>query len=143
MSNITKAQKQALAAILRRQDLFDDRSAIYSEHTGRNITSTGQLTQREAHELIKSLSPTRTGQPNWRPGQTMRRAIISAAKEMGWITPEGKPDMQSLHGWLVKYGMYHKPLNDLDPSELAKTLTQIRKARDSYFTRASSPQKEH
>ncbi len=61
----------------------------------------------------------------------LRKGIISMAKSIGWLVEnptnpqEPKIDLERLENWCLKYGMFHRPLNDLTEAELGKTLKQF------------------
>ncbi len=63
----------------------------------------------------------------------MRKKIISYAYQMQWVTQEGKADMPRLNNWCVKYGMFHKPLNDHNMPELVQLVTQVEKLYKSHL----------
>jgi len=61
----------------------------------------------------------------------LRKGIISMAKSIGWLvenpanSQEPKIDLERLENWCLKYGMFHKALNEMTEAELGKTLKQF------------------
>jgi hypothetical protein len=93
-----------------------------------------ELTKQQANELIRSLAP-KTVSNNAHVQQaeacnTMRRKIISMAREMGWhttcpYTGKLKADMQRIENWCCTYGYLHKNLNQYTYQELPHLITQM------------------
>lgn len=86
------------------------------------------ISSKEASEMINSFKESVYGPQPDDPCQEMRRKIISMAHQIGWQLPAyGKPkvNMEKLEGWCLKYGQFHKPLNDHNETELAKLVTQF------------------
>lgn len=82
------------------------------------------ISTTEANKLIREL---RT-----EPDQCdiMRKKIISMAKTIGWVTyPHGptKPvaDMDRIEKWCVKFGKFHKKLNQHTYKELTELVSQF------------------
>lgn len=55
--------------------------------------------------------------------QRQRRKIIAILAERG-ATKDGKPDMEHIQAWVLKYGYLHKELNAYTPNELPRLVTQ-------------------
>lgn len=90
---------------------------------GRTDTTTG-LFQKEAASLILVLQ--RAANSAWTPSERMRRHVISIAHEMGWEQSNGAVDMGRLNNWCVKYGQFHKKLNEHTEEELKLLVKQFK-----------------
>ena len=55
--------------------------------------------------------------------QRQRRKIIAILAGRG-ATKDGRPDMERIHAWVLKYGYLHQPLNAYGPKELPRLVTQ-------------------
>jgi hypothetical protein len=130
MKPITTKQVQFIKVLLAQRQLMDDSPAIASQYSAQRTTHISQLTVAEGIHLIKTLTAQSTAKP---PEETMRRKLISQAREMGWVVSvpneQGKhivkADMPRIQAWCATYGYLHKDLNSYNLEELPKLLTQF------------------
>lgn len=108
----------------------EDQKKIVQENTGGRTTSTRELTDSEARQILAQLksldgASTREDQEKAKADK-MKRNIIRMAHEMGWkIKGSSKIDMKRLNDWCTKSGYLHKPLDNHIYSELPKLVTQF------------------
>ena len=90
-------------------------SAEFKDENG-NIS----VSYNEAHELILKL---RGGED---PSDLMRKKILSMVRTMRWYLPNGETvDVDKVDSWCMKYGMFHKKLNDHSYKELTELVSQF------------------
>lgn len=78
------------------------------------------ITYQDAHNLIIQL------QGSSDPADLMRKKIISMARTMRWyVAGTEKADIDRIDNWCIKYGQFHKRLNDHTHDELTKLVTQF------------------
>ena len=85
----------------RRQHGMDEetyRSMLHEASNGRT-SSTKELTQEEAFRLIDKLVRQTS---NDVACDRMRKKIIGMARELGWLTTEGKADMERINNWCCR-----------------------------------------
>lgn len=66
------------------------------------------------------------------PANRMRRKIIALFAKMDY-TNEDRADMERINKWCVKYGQFHKQLNDHSALELTQLTAQVEKVYKSYL----------
>ena len=54
----------------------------------------------------------------------MRRKVIGILAARGAVNRQGKPEMQHVQAWVIKYGYMHKELNAYTVLELPKLVSQ-------------------
>lgn len=93
-----------------------DKEEVVSDFTNGRTKSLRELTDKEFTDLMRRLQEYNT----LPPGDTIRKKMISLAKQMQWgtTTPE---IIARLNGWLVKQ-KFKKPLMQLDVPQLALML---------------------
>ena len=120
--------------------------------TGGRVSSTKELTWKEAQQLIEKLSGITVEQPrvpkvltreqqmaldikmaDKRECDKKRKLLIRYAHQMGWEQADGKADMNRLNGWCINYGQFHKPLMEHTSTELSKIAVQLEKAYKDYL----------
>lgn len=89
-----------------------------------------QLYKDEATQLIKWLLNSLKVQVT--PKEKMMRKILSLAHELHWELSHAsrhgksnKVDMAKLDEWCMRYGQFHKPLDQHNEMELTKLVTQF------------------
>ena len=121
-----------LQTLRRQHNLTEEayRSMIDHATKGRS-TSTRELTQQEAFELIDGLvksSPkgNRFAERNESSGK-MRRKLLAYAREMGWVQKGAmqKVDLERVNEWCRKYGFGKKELRAYSYFELPKLVSQF------------------
>lgn len=123
MSTETRTKNmRALHAQLNALRMMDDKVAILKTITDNRTGSARELTDAELQKAVDHLSQYR---PKPKPGDKMRKAIISMAHEMGWRVA-GKADMQRINNWCVASGKFHKRLNDHSLTELTALVSQFK-----------------
>lgn len=108
----------------RRQHGMDEETyrAMLHEASNGRTTSTKELTQEEAFRLIDKLVRQTS---NDVACDRMRKKIIGMARELGWLTTEGKADMERVNNWCCRYGFGKKKLNFYSEKELPKLVSQF------------------
>jgi len=117
------------------------KAQMVQQYTDGRETSTTKLSWKEAADLIKDLEGQLAGADkqvlNDGKADRKKKLILHYAHQMKWqITEEGKKpkiDMARVNDWCVKYGMYHKALNDHSVGELSKLVAQFEKVYKSYL----------
>jgi hypothetical protein len=131
MKPITTKQVQFIKVLLQQRQLIDDSAGIAMQYSTNRTSHISELTVAEGIHLIKVLTAQNPTAKT--PEETMRRKLISQAREMGWIVTvtneQGKhivkADMPRIQLWCTTYGYLHKDLNSYNLDELPKLLTQF------------------
>lgn len=111
--------------LLKTTGLTSQKASLVNAFTNGRSTSSKDLNDYEAIELIKFLKGQTAGKDD--AAQKMRRKMISLAHELHWHVPgTGKVDMEKLNGWCVNNGKYKKLLNDHSYEELVNLLSQFK-----------------
>lgn len=119
----TARQKSAIFTLLGRHGLMDEKENIIATFTDGRTTSTKEMTDREAREMIQYLM-----KHNPRAGaeDKMRKKVLSMAHEMGWrVVGTEKISMARVNQWCITYGYLHKPLDQYSYDELPKLISQF------------------
>jgi len=66
------------------------------------------------------------------PANRMRHKIIALFAKMDYVNDD-RADMDRINKWCVKYGQYHKQLNDHNAQELIKLTAQVEQVYKSYL----------
>lgn len=64
-----------------------------------------------------------------------RRKIIALLCKIGYLTADGKADMQRIYQWVKSHGYLHKPLNAYTAEELPRLVTQAELFYKSHIER--------
>lgn len=125
MKTASTNQIKALHAILRKQGLISIKTELVASASGGRTESSKELTAVEMKALLESLSLETSD-------NKMRRKIIKLAHDKGWQVFDQRKaklvaDMQRINNWCVKYGQFHKPLNEHDTKELVSLVSQFEK----------------
>lgn len=105
----------------------DTQRDVIAGFTGGRTEHTSQMKPAEAANLVRYLETTARKSPEVR----MRRKIIHLAHLIGWKDKAGKANTARIDNWCIKYGQFHKPLNDHSYKELVKLLTQFEQVFNS------------
>jgi hypothetical protein len=105
------------------------RSLVFGFTNGRSESSK-DMNDTEAIDLINYL---KQHDKQGEAAEKMRRKIIHHAKEMGWLLPGNKANMQRINEWCEKYGYLHKPLNKYSYEELPKLVSQFANGVYKYY----------
>jgi len=126
----TKGQVACIRTMLAKLHLAADKEAIIAGASQQRTTSTRELSTAEATLLIRWL---KSQDPEEVSAEKMRKKIISQARGMGWIAPNGKADMQRLDAWMQKSSYLKKKINQYQYTELPKLVTQFERVYLSFL----------
>jgi hypothetical protein len=136
-----KQQNSALHALISDLNInAEQKEELVFQYTNERTTSSSKMLITECQSLINHLNSIKKGftaKPNaWKetPANTMRRKILSICHEMKW-TISGKVDYAALDVWLLKFGKFHKKLNDLTAEELPAQVTQFEELLKKYYAK--------
>lgn len=138
----TAKQVGMIKGLLTQLRLIEDSSGFAKQYSSNRTEHIGELTMPEANQLIKNLMPpalkggaNNGGASNEHVAKaeacnTMRRKIISMAREMGWnqhnhATGKLQANMERIEGWCIYHGYLNKGLNKYSFEELPKLVTQM------------------
>lgn len=132
MKAITEKQVKRIYTMIGNMNLRDEKeNMVFSASLGRT-SSVKSLSFTEAEGLIKSLLSLQ-GSMNRNSSDKMRKKIIAICHDLGWKEPgSNRIDMDRVNDFLLKRGKYKKKLNHLTKDELAITIEQMERIRDSY-----------
>ncbi len=117
-------QKAAIAVLVQKLGLQGQKKILVLSHTDGRTDTSKDMYFHEANDLIKSL---KDRDPDEAKAERMRRVIISFAHQSGYRFPNtNRVDMKRLDGWCVKYGKFHKKLNQHNYKELVELITQFK-----------------
>lgn len=108
---------------------MDAKRDIISEATGGRTESAKDLKPHEMKALLGKLQAIAPQSPNDARTRQMKK-IYAIARNMRWTLWNGaefKVDTARLDQWCVKYGQYHKPLQQHTNAELTHLITQLQK----------------
>jgi hypothetical protein len=126
-----------LFAILKKLGL--DYKDIVAEFTNGRTESLSSLSDGEYKELLLRMQRYNKYDPN-EPANRKRRKIIAIARQMRWVKPSPNSnndlvaDMKRIDDWCIKYGKFHKKLNDHTVDELNILVTIFEKSLLSYLS---------
>jgi len=131
MNLITNKQLQYLTSLMTKQQMLGYSSELALKVSNQRVFEMQSLTSLEASNLIKLLqnSDSKAVQSD-----TMRKKMISMAREMGWVlvkdnptngTPMLEANMERINNWCKQYGYLHKTLNQYTFEELPKLVSQF------------------
>lgn len=111
----------------------EDKDDIIKDFTGGRTTSSRELTESEAVNLLAHLKKL-GGTAN--RSDKMKKKIIRLAHEMNW-KKEGsaKIDMKRINDWCIRSGYLHKKLDDYKYSELPKLVTQFENVHKDFINK--------
>ena len=114
-----------------------DRAEVVSTFTNQATESLSSLSGEDKQALCRFLNNTYPPKANHKPDSPenkMRRKIIAFFHKMGYADRStGKVPMQIINDWCIKYGKYHKPLQQHNNTELAHLVTQAENRYRSYI----------
>ena len=128
MKRISTKQVGYIKALMAQRKIIHLSHEIAYNHSDQRTHHVSALTAVEAQKLIDFL---KADDDIATQCNTMRRKMISMAREMGWSLPNPSKggamvaDMARLDNWCIKYGYLHKPLNEHSLAELPKLLSQF------------------
>jgi hypothetical protein len=136
---ITLAQNKQLHTLLSLTRQMPYKADLVAAFTNGRTTSSKELHQLEALELINHLQQiARKAQTDTdNAANRMRRKLIAMAREIHWeeyycppksVKPTARrADMNRINNWCRQYGYLHKALNDYSYKELPALLSQFEK----------------
>jgi hypothetical protein len=135
-TNASAKQVGMIKGLLVQLRLIDDSAGFAKQYSNNRTEHIGELTGAEANLLIKNLMPSvkNNGASNEHiakaeASNTMRRKIISMAREMGWHTRNATGqlvcNMERVEQWCILHGYMAKGLNKYTFEELPKLVTQM------------------
>ncbi len=120
---ITKGQIKILHTLLSNHKLMGHKRELIASYTDQRTTSSREMNQHEAKEMIDRLSEND-------PFQKMRKMVFSLARQMGMIwgntQEDHKMNAAKIDLFLKSRGTVKRPLNKLKYHELCKVVTQFR-----------------
>lgn len=130
----TPEQNIQLHTLLTRLGIdLEGKEDLVSQYTQGRTTSSREMNVEECQALINELN--RHTAPDLL--DTKRKRVIAHLAEAGYLTPEGKPDMVGIYGWVrrQKYKLEFNSLNSYQLSELIHAADRVRthflKTRDA------------
>ena len=102
---------------------YDTHGELVREFTGGGTDSLRRLSYPELRKLEQRIEALALD-PKKAAAQRMRRKIIGILAARGAVNALGRPDMEHVHAWVLRYGYLHKELNAYTVAELPKLVTQ-------------------
>lgn len=123
----TPGQSIKIHHLINRLGISGDKVKLVEQFTKNRESSTTELLESEADQLIKHLESLN------QKADKMRKKIISMAHKMRWQIDGTKVDIARIDAWCRKYGAPAKGFNDYTYNELPKLVTQFGKVYKSYL----------
>ncbi|MBC7399826.1 MAG: hypothetical protein H7289_07750 [Mucilaginibacter sp.] len=108
------------------------------DYSDRRTEHISQLYKDEAAQLVKWLLNQQRIQPS--PKEQMTRKVLSMAHELHWELrhaprpgKSNKIDMAKVDDWCIRFGQFHKPLNQHTETELPKLVTQFQHVHKDFL----------
>jgi len=136
---MTPAQVTMVRTLLSKAGVDEAEKVKIVKHITRDRTSSlKDMSYNETQDIVTYLQGV-TGQkavdrPKEKPGDDMRRKIISRAHEMHWKLSNGKVDMERVNNWCLQYSGKNKKLNHFTVAELPTLVTQFEFVYQSFLT---------
>lgn len=127
---MNSSHNKQLHLLLNQLKLNEQKKSLVFSFTNGRTESSRAMHHEESLQLIAWL---RSQSKDTDSNNRQRRLIIHYAHQMGWELEDGKADMERINAWCIKFGMFKKPLNDHDASELPKLVTQFEKVYLSFL----------
>ncbi len=141
---MNSSTRKRLFALLNKHKLTEERGNICLQITGGRTSSTKNLSEQEALQIINNLQDKEQKQQERQkrdPCDQMRKKIIAIlagteikmqSGEYYFLNEHSKPDMPSIYKFIALKGYLKKPLNSYNQYELPKLVTQIEQIAESY-----------
>jgi len=130
----TVSQSKKLWALLKRANLAHYREELALGFSEGRTSSTKLLYQEECEEMIAYLQkqlPREDSKKVERPKPSkLWRKFFALCYKLGW-EKGGKLDYPRIDAWCVQYGHCHKPVKQIEESELPKLIIQLMKIHDN------------
>jgi len=116
-----------LYALYKQNGLTEQRREIVLQFTGGRTDNSSDMTNKEIISLINALQS--TGSKTGSKERTIKK-LFHLCHLYGWqkydeLKGNDVVDVDLLNAWLIRYGKFHKELNDHTSAELAKVTTQF------------------
>jgi hypothetical protein len=133
---INRGQIAKIHVLLAQIGLAGDKeckAGFVRQYTDERETSTTKLTWKEAQDMITGLSKLAEKQiiaripisDTDKQADRKRKLILHYAHQMGWENDDMKVDVERVNNWCIKYGQFHKALNNHDVTELSHLIVQF------------------
>ena len=120
-------------SVYKDKGLTEERRNIVYNFTNGKTDNSSELSTNEIIQLIKSLENFvgNENKPQKRVSKTINK-LFALCYDYGWKNFDVEKDkfvvdVEALNNWLLKYGKYHKKLNDHSPYELGIVTSQFEK----------------
>lgn len=142
MTPITTKQIQYIKILMRNKNLIELSEEIALQYSNNRTNKVSELSVQEGIEIIKNLTASEPNNSQRKQEETMRRKIISMAREMAWVISEPSKlngvsilnaNMERINNWCIQYGYLKKPLNEYTFAELPKLVSQFGKLHTQYI----------
>lgn len=121
-----KAQNSRFWKLINEMGIDEDtRRMLVSQATGGRTESSSKMYKIEMSILLDHLKELNADETSTDTADRLRKKIISMAHEMNWELVGGRADMDRINNWCIKYGKYHRPLNDHSVVELGILISQF------------------
>lgn len=142
MTPITTKQIQYIKILMRNKNILDLSEEMALQYSNNRTNKVSELTVHEGIDIIKNLTASEPNNDIIKKSETMRRKIISMAREMAWVISEPSKlngvsvlnaNMDRINNWCIKYGYLKKSLNEYTFAELPKLVSQFEKLHTQYI----------
>lgn len=131
----TPEQIKAMGALVSKLGIRD-KDAMVLGFTDMRTTSRAEMSKREAASMIRHLKQQDATEDSDERMRKYMFALTYEAAGLGRNASAGQKQnaKDKLNGWCVKFGIYHKPLDQLNHKELTETVTQYKKVYKSVLS---------
>ena len=108
----------------------DERLAFLSDFVFRELSSSKELTEDEAFEVLDWLKYNYSKEAQFDSHNTQHLSLLAKCHELGWVQEDNPriPDLQRLGRWLLsKKCPVQKPLKEMTTKEVSKVLGALEK----------------
>ena len=108
----------------------DERLAFLSDFVFRELSSSKELTEDEAFEILDWLKYNYAKEAQFDSHNTQHLSLLAKCHELGWVQPNNPriPNLQQLGKWLLsKRCPVQKPLMEMTTKEVSKVIGALEK----------------
>ena len=108
----------------------DERLAFLSDFVFRELSSSKELTEDEAFEVLDWLKYNYSKEAQFDSHNTQHLSLLAKCHELGWVQEDNPriPDLQRLSRWLLsKKCPVQKPLKEMTTKEVSKVIGALEK----------------
>ena len=108
----------------------DERLAFLSDFVFRELSSSKELTEDEASEVLDWLKYNYSKEAQFDSHNTQHLSLLAKCHELGWVQEDNPriPDLQRLGRWLLsKKCPVQKPLKEMTTKEVSKVIGALEK----------------